>query len=64
MKKKYKVGDILKSEDGYFVVVFKDSLGELYGSLICSLTDSCRDVPYSLDGKHTKIINIFDKNET
>lgn len=47
---RYKEGQILKSEWGYFVEVKKDQYGELYGELICSEKHSCRNIPYSLNG--------------
>ena len=44
------VGDILESRFGYRVLVCKYSDRDgFYGSLICPIGDSCRDIPYSLD---------------
>ena len=51
---KWKEGDILKSEFGYLVYVTKVG-DKLVGSLICKIGHSCRNIPYSLDGKHTLI---------
>jgi hypothetical protein len=44
------VGDILECIYGYRVLVCQhpDSK-EFYGSLICPIGDSCRDIPYSLN---------------
>lgn len=51
------VGDILQSKDGYKVLVCQDDNGALYGSLICPIGHSCRNIPYALNkGKgYTKI---------
>jgi len=43
------LGDILKSEDGYFVVVCQDDDDPLYGSLLCSVKHSCRNIGYHLN---------------
>jgi hypothetical protein len=43
------VGDILQSEYGYQVLVCQGDSG-YYGSLVCPIEDSCRDIPYSLNG--------------
>lgn len=42
------VGDILESKYGYRVLVCKNSKG-FYGSLICPIEDSCRNIPYALN---------------
>jgi len=42
-------GDVLKNEYDYFVVVCKNKYGDLYGSLLCSISDSCRNIPYALN---------------
>lgn len=50
------VGDKLKSEWGYEVIVYKD--GKNYcGKLVCNKNHSCKDIPYSLNkGKgHIKV---------
>lgn len=47
--KPIKVGDKLKSEWNYIVVVCKDIDGDLYGKLICDENHSCKDIPYSLN---------------
>jgi len=47
------VGDILESIDGYRILVcqYSDTKG-FYGSLICPIDHSCRNIPYALnDGK-------------
>lgn len=46
---KISVGDILLSEVGYKVLVCKDKNG-YYGSLICEIGNSCRNIPYALNG--------------
>jgi len=53
------VGDTLKSEWGYDLIVSVDSDGDFYGKLVCDDNHSCKDIPYSLnEGKgHIKIIN-------
>ena len=56
---KYVVGDILKSEDEYYVRVCKNKDGDLYGSLVCEIGHSCRDIPYALNNGigYTNITN-------
>ena len=51
------VGDKLKSEWGYEVIVVKDSDG-YSGKLVCDENHSCKNIPYALnEGKgHSKII--------
>lgn len=51
----YRVGDILESEWGYRVKVYKDTDGELVGKLVCKKGHSCANIPYSLSGKHKLI---------
>jgi hypothetical protein len=46
---KISLGDILISEYGYKVLVCMDS-GGFYGSLICEIGNSCRNMPYALNG--------------
>lgn len=43
------IDDILMSEYGYKVLVCKDKNG-YYGSLICEIGNSCRNIPYALNG--------------
>lgn len=43
------VGDVLRNEHDYFVVACKDKSGHWYGSLLCAITDSCRNIPYALN---------------
>ena len=43
------VGDILKSKDGFYVYVCQDEDGDFYGSLVCEIGDSCRNIPYALN---------------
>lgn len=50
------VGDILNSKDGYSVMVCMDKDGGFYGSLICEIGDSCRDIPYTLNGGRGYIV--------
>lgn len=46
-----KLGDVLSSEDGYFVIVRRDShSGKLYGQLVCKPGHSCERIPYALNG--------------
>ena len=52
---RFKVGDILRSQWNYFVLVCKDKDGKLYGSLICDINDSCRNIPYAIDRNHILI---------
>lgn len=51
------IGDKLKSEYGYEVIVYKSEDGELSGKLVCDDSHSCKNIPYSLNnGKgHIKI---------
>lgn len=52
------VGDTLKSEWGYEVVVVKDDSG-YSGKLVCGEKHSCRNIPYALnEGKGYVKINI------
>ena len=50
---KWKIGDILKSEYGYKVRVYRDTDGSLSGKLICERGHSCENIRYSLSGRHT-----------
>lgn len=53
------VGDKLKSEWGYEVIVVKDDDGDYSGKLVCGKNHSCRNIPYSLnEGKGHSKINI------
>ncbi len=53
------VGDKLKSEWGYEVIVYKLDNGEYAGKLVCGKKHSCRDIPYSIcEGKGHSKINI------
>lgn len=58
-KKPIFVGNKLKSEWGYEVIVAKDEDGNYSGKLICDADHSCKDIPYALNkGKgYTKIIS-------
>ena len=51
------VGDTLKSEWGYEVIVEKDEDGYYTGKLVCEENHSCNNIPYALNsGKgHTKV---------
>lgn len=52
------VGDTLKSEWGYEVIVQKAKNGkEFYGQLVCDKNHSCKNIPYALNkGKgHIKV---------
>ena len=42
------VGDKLKSEWGYEVIVVKNG-SEYYGKLVCNSKHSCKDIPYALN---------------
>lgn len=44
------VGDTLRSQDGYSVVVCADTDGSFFGRLVCEEDHSCRDIPYGLNG--------------
>jgi hypothetical protein len=46
------VGDILMSIDSYCVMVCQDEGGHFYGSLICEIGNSCRNIPYALNEGH------------
>lgn len=51
------IGDKLKSEWGYEVIVVKDEGGGYSGKLICDDKHSCKNIPYALnEGKGYKII--------
>ena len=52
------VGDKLKSEWGYEVIVVKDEDGDYSGKLVCDDKHSCKNIPYALNkGKgYSKII--------
>ena len=51
------VGDTLKSEWGYEIIVVKDDDGDYSGKLVCDDNHSCKNIPYGLnEGKgHTKV---------
>lgn len=51
------VGDRLKSEWGYEVIVEREDEYHYFGKLVCDDNHSCRDIPYSLnEGKgYTKV---------
>lgn len=49
------VGDKLRSEYGYEVIVYKESNGEYLGKLICEDGHPCKDIPYSIEGVNTKV---------
>ena len=40
------VGDALKSEWGYEVIVEKDEDGDYSGKLVCEENHSCKNIPY------------------
>jgi len=52
------VGDKLKSEWGYEVIVVKDEDGDYSGKLVCDDKHSCKNIPYALNGGkgYSKII--------
>lgn len=52
------IGDKLRSENGYDLIVTKEDDGDYSGKLVCKETHSCKDIPYSInDGSgHIKII--------
>jgi len=52
------VGDRLKSEWKYEVIVIKDKDGDYSGKLVCDDNHSCKNIPYALNkGKgYSKII--------
>ena len=43
------IGDIIKSEFDVITLVCKDEGEEIYGSLICQIGHSCRDIPYTIN---------------
>lgn len=43
------VGDKLKSEWGYEVIVTEDEGGDYFGKLVCDDNHSCRNIPYALN---------------
>jgi hypothetical protein len=47
------VGDEVKSEYGYNLIVESNEEQGYYGLLVCDENDSCRDIPYSLTGQLT-----------
>lgn len=57
-KKPIHVGDKLKSEWGYEVIVVVDEDGNDYsGKLVCDESHSCKDIPYALNkGKGYKVV--------
>ena len=58
------IGDQLHSYWGYDVIVIKDD-GELVGQLVCTETDSCREMTYHLDNGrgHTLVLAAADKEK-
>lgn len=51
------VGDIIKSQFEVITLVCKDCNGDLYGSLICDINHSCRNIPYAINnGEEYKLI--------
>ena len=52
------VGDKLKNEFGYEVIVVRDEDGDYIGKLVSSVGHSCKNIPYALnEGKgYSKII--------
>ena len=42
-------GDILVSDDDFFVSVEEDKDGYFYGSLISGIDHPCRNIPYNLN---------------
>ena len=48
--KKIYLGDTLRSEHGYDVIVIRgDKPGEFWGKLVCDDKHSCKDIPYRLN---------------
>lgn len=43
------IGDELKSEWGYYVIVVKGKYGSYSGKLVCDENHSCANIPYSLN---------------
>jgi len=55
------VGDKLKSEWNYEIIVVKDSDNSYYGKLICNDNHSCKNIPYALNnGSGYCKINLID----
>lgn len=52
-------GDILLNTYGYLVFVYQDNNDKkFYGSLICPVGDSCKNIPYSLGEDYQRLIVI------
>lgn len=43
------LGDKLKSEWNYEVIVCRDEDNHYYGKLVCDSKHSCKDIPYALN---------------
>ena len=43
------IGDKLRSEWGYDVIVVKDEDGDYTGKLICDENHTCKNIPYALN---------------
>ena len=59
------LGDTLRSQWGYNVIVHKDDDGEYYGKLFCRDDHSCKNIPYSLGGGkgHVKVNDWIPLNQ-
>ena len=44
-----KLGDTLKSEWGYKVIVVEDENKNWVGKLVCEDSNSCKNIPYALN---------------
>lgn len=59
--KRWKVGDRLKSDYGYEVIVQMGNDGKLEGKLICSPGHPCEHIPYSLNGKYVLMEEVLNE---
>ena len=53
---RYKEGDILQSANGYRILLCKDKNKTIYGSLICPIGHSSRNIPYFYDNEEDYIL--------
>lgn len=64
-RRKIYVGDILESNNEFFVLVCQNPKNKsFYGSLICELGDSCRNIPYDLNNGNGYLVVVSGLNST
>lgn len=51
------VGDTLKCDFGYSVVVYEEN-GQFYGKLICESGHPCADIPYALNPEISELVEL------